>query len=60
MPKEKITRTALDPTPEAVDVDMPDYENDPYFIKKHEQAVEFVKTSGLIEYLEEKEALRKK
>ncbi|MDP4132245.1 MAG: hypothetical protein Q8939_18965 [Bacteroidota bacterium] len=37
-----------------IDPDMPDYSNDPYFVKKNEEATAFLKKHGLPDELLEK------
>jgi len=43
-----------DVEPVAIDSDMKDYSKDPYFIKKHEQALAFLKKAGIPEDFKKK------
>ncbi|MDP4251559.1 MAG: hypothetical protein Q8918_15755 [Bacteroidota bacterium] len=43
-----------------IDPDMPDYSNDPYFVKKNEEATAFLKKHGLPDELLEKLKDKKK
>ena len=54
MPEKKIIRTALDPTPLCIDENMPDFSNDPFFVKKYEEASKLIEEMKVLEHIENK------
>jgi len=54
MQEKKIIRTALDPTPLRINKDMPDFSNDPFFVKQYEEALKLIEEMKVLEHIENK------